>query len=95
MLSKLLYADDLVLMGDMTVTLRNKFLVLREAFESKGLKVNLGITMVIVSDGITRDVLSKSKFDPYGVCRLRVKTNNRLYIQWIHGRCVKVKRVAA
>ena len=34
--------------------LRNKYLKLMEAYESKGLKVNLGKTKVMVSDGITR-----------------------------------------
>ena len=41
-LSELLYADNLVLMSDTIEGLRNKFLRWKEAFESKGLKVNLG-----------------------------------------------------
>ena len=39
-LSELLYADDLVLMSETMEELRNKLLNWKEAFESKGLKVN-------------------------------------------------------
>ena len=42
MYTKLLYADDLVLMSDTIKGLRNKFIKWKEAFESKALKVNLG-----------------------------------------------------
>ena len=40
-LSELLYADDLVLMSETIEGLGNKFLKLKEPFESKGFKVNL------------------------------------------------------
>ena len=40
-LSKLLYADDLVLTSETIEGFRNKFFKLKEAFESKGLKVML------------------------------------------------------
>ena len=56
--------------------LRNKFMKWKEVFESKGLKVNLGKTKVMVSSGITKDGMSKSKVDPCVVCSLRVKTNS-------------------
>ena len=45
-LSVWLYADDLVTMSDKIKGLRNKFLKLKETFESKALKVNLGKTKV-------------------------------------------------
>ena len=54
-LSELLYADDLVLMSEIIVGLRNMFLEWKEAFESKGLKVNHGKTKVLVCGGITKD----------------------------------------
>ena len=41
-LSELLYADDLVLISDTFEGHSNKFLKWKEAFESKGLKFNLG-----------------------------------------------------
>ena len=78
-LSELLYADNLVLMSEIIESLnclthQDKFLKWKEAFESKGLKDNHGKTKVIVSGGITKDGMSKSKVDPCGVCNLRVKT---------------------
>ena len=48
-MSEMLYADDLVLMSEMMEGLREKFWKWKEAFESKGLKVNLGKTKVLVS----------------------------------------------
>ena len=75
--------------------LRNKFLKLKEAFESKGLKANPWKTKVMVNGGITKDCKSKSKVDPCGVCSLRVKANSALCLlcgKWIHGRCARVKR---
>ena len=46
--SELLYADDLVMMSETIEGLRNKFLKWKEAFESKGFKVNLGKPKVVV-----------------------------------------------
>ena len=40
--------------------LGDKFVKWKEAFESKGLKVNFGKTKVMVSSGISMDGLSKS-----------------------------------
>ena len=76
--------------------LRNKFLDWMEAFESKGLKVNLGKTKVMVCGSIAKDGMSKSKVDPCGVYSQRVKANSVLCVQccmWIHGRCARVKIV--
>ena len=67
--------------------LRSKFLKWKEAFESMGLKVTLGKTKVMVSGGITKDGISKSKVDQCGLCSLRVKVNSVLRLQcgkWIH-----------
>ena len=47
-LSELLYADDLVLMSNTIVGFRNKFINWKEVFDSKGLKVSLEITKVMV-----------------------------------------------
>ena len=54
-LSELLYANDLVLMSKTIEDLGNNFIRWKEAFESKGLKVNLGKIEVLVSDNITKD----------------------------------------
>ena len=67
-----------MLMTETIKGLRNKFIKWKEAFESKGLKVNLGKTKVMVCGGITKDGMSKSKVDPCWVCSLRVKANSAL-----------------
>ena len=41
---EMLYADDLVLLSESMEGLRDKFSKWKEAFESKGLKVNFGKT---------------------------------------------------
>ena len=89
-LSELLYVDDLILMSEATDGLRNKFMKWNEAFESKGLKDNLGKSKVMVIGGITEDGISSGYVDPYGVCCLRVKANSVLCLQCckrIHSRC--------
>ena len=75
MLSELLYAGDLVMMSETIEGPRNEFLKWQQAYESKGLKVNLGKTNVMVRSGITKDGLSISTVDSCEVCILRVKTN--------------------
>ena len=47
--SEILYVDDLVLMSETMEGLREKFWKWKKAFESKGLKVNLGKMKVVVS----------------------------------------------
>ena len=94
-LAELLYAG-LALMSETMECLRDKFLKWKEDFESKGLKVNLGKTKIMVSGSITKHGMPKSKVDPCGVCCLRVKANSALCLQcskWIHCRCAGVKSV--
>ena len=67
LMSEMLYADDLVLRSETMEGLREKFWKWKEAFENKGLKVNLGKTKVAVS-GAEGEV-SVSKVDPCGICR--------------------------
>ena len=51
---QILYADNLVLMEETMEKLRENFDEWREAFESKGMKVNLGKTKLMVS-GIEKE----------------------------------------
>ena len=56
--------------------------------------MNIWKTKVMVSDGITKDGMPKSKVDPCGVCSLIVKANSVLSLQcckWIHSRYAGVK----
>ena len=87
-LSELLYAGDYVPMSETIEGLRNKLLKWKEAFESRGLKVNVEKTKVVVISGIIKDFMSNSKVDPCGFCSLTVKLNSVLCMQcgkWIHG----------
>ena len=49
LMNEILYADDSVSISESMENLREKFLKWKEAFESKGLKVDLKKTKVIVS----------------------------------------------
>ena len=66
LMSEVLYADDLVLTRETMEGLREKFWKWKEAFESRGLEVNLGKTKVVVS-GAEGEV-TVSKIDPCGIC---------------------------
>ena len=95
-MNEILYADDLVLMTESMENLKEKFLKWQEAFESKGLKVNLKKTKVMVS-GSKGEVL-KSKVDPCAKCGKRVMANSMMCTKcgkWIHGRCAKMKGVTS
>ena len=48
-MKQILYADDLVLMGETMEELRENFDEWREAFESKEMRVNFGNTKLLVS----------------------------------------------
>ena len=72
--------------------MKEKFLKWKEAFESKGLKVNFKKTKVTVS-GSKGEVL-KSKVDPCPKCGERVMANSVMCTKsgkWVHGRCAKIK----
>lgn len=49
LIMEIAYADDLVLMGETMEGLRKKFWKWKDAFGSKGFKVSLGKTKVMVS----------------------------------------------
>ena len=94
LLSEMLYADDLVLTREMMEGLRDKFWKWKEAFETKGLRLDLGKTNVVVSGAEVE--VTVSKVDPSGICGKRVMANSVLSVKcrkWIHERCAKVKRV--
>ena len=94
--NELLYADDLVIMSEDMEDLKEKFWNWKDALESKGLKVNIRKTKLMVSG--SEGELFKSKIDPCGVCGRRVMANSVLCTKcgsWVHGKCAKIKRVTA
>ena len=94
-MKQILYADDLVLMGETMEELRENFDEWREAFESKGMRVNLGKTKLMVS-GMEEETFD-SKIDPCGVCGTQVMSNSVLCTacgKWVLARCTDKKKVA-
>ena len=69
-MSEILYADDLVIIRETMEGLRQKFQKWKEAFESKGMEVNLKKTKVMVSGSEGERIVSK--IDPCGMCGKRV-----------------------
>ena len=94
LINEILFADHLVLVSESVE--KEKFFKWKEVFQSKGLKVNLKKTKVMVS-GSKSEVL-KSKVDQCAKCGKRVMENSVLCTKcgkWVHGRCAKIKRVTS
>ena len=66
LMNEILYVDDLVLMSE---SIEN----LKEKFESKGIKINIKKTKVMMSG--SKDEVLKSKVDPCSKCGKRVMAN--------------------
>ena len=91
MVNEILYADDLALISKSIKNMREKLLQKKQAFESKGLKVNLRKTKVMIS-GLKGEIL-KSKLDPFAVCdisdaKFSLRTNCS---ETVHNRCAEMK----
>ena len=70
--------------------MKEKFLKWEEVFESKGLKVNLKKTKVMVTC-LKGDIL-KSKVDPCVQCSKKAMANSVMGKdcgKWVHGRCAE------
>ena len=76
---------NLVLKSEMMEGLREKFWQWKEAFKSKGLKVNLGKTKVLMS-GAESEV-SVSKVGPCVICGKQVMANSVLCVKYNYSNC--------
>ena len=91
---ELLFADDLVIIATSLEELKNRIEAWKEGLESKGLRMNMRKTMVMVS-GRGLDVLHDSGKYPCAVCRKGV--GNCLCIEcskckhWVHKTCTGLK----
>ena len=95
-MSEILRGDDSVLISESLQNLREKVLKWKERFESKGLKINLKKTKVLVSD--LKEEILKGKVDPRAKCGKRAMKNSVLCTKcgkWVHGRCAKMKKVTS
>ena len=74
--------------------LKKRFLKWRSAMESKGLKVNLEKTKLMVCGSEGEPIWST--IDPCGICGKRVTVSSVLCTkcdQWMYGRCSKLKKI--
>ena len=86
---ELLYADDLVILADSMEEMMDRLSLWKVNLESKGLKVNMGKTKVLVSSYNTQPQAHTTKW-PCGVCNIGVGNNSILCHcckHWIHRRC--------
>ncbi|MCP3657197.1 MAG: hypothetical protein GY766_20280 [Herbaspirillum sp.] len=86
---ELLYADDLVLIAETHKELERKFQLWKQNLESRGLKVNLAKSKVLVSRKEDRTTLPSGKW-PCSICRMGVGRNSircTLCKLWTHKRC--------
>ena len=93
-MKEVLYPDDLVLMSEMMEGLKERFLKWKSALESKGLKVNLENTMMMMCGSEGEAIWCR--IDPCGICGKRVTANSVLCTKfnlWINGKCSKLKKV--
>ena len=90
---ELLYADDLVIIAETLSELLEKFRVWKANLESKGLRVNVGKTKILVSVHNAPKPVDGSKF-PCGVCNKGVGINSIKCLAcgfWVHKRCSNIK----
>ena len=75
MLQEILYTDDIVLIAKNMAELQEKFYCWKSAHESKGLKVNLMRTKVMVRKIGQVTIKPFSKKDPCGICGRKTMLN--------------------
>ena len=92
----MLYADDVVLTAKSRAEVEEQFERWKSAMESKGLKVNIEKTKILVTGKECETVVSSGEY-PCGVCGRGVGVNSVLCVEcdrWIHKRCSGLQRVS-
>ena len=91
-LKELLYADDLLLMGESMGETEEKYKKWKNALHGKGLKINVSKTKVIIVTG--EKLKRQAKIDPCTWCGRRVQRNSikcKSCSGWVHKRCSGIK----
>ena len=86
---EMLYADDLVLTGETREEVEAMFMEWKRVMESRGLKVNMGKTKLMISGAEESEPVQSGRF-PCAVCGRGVGSNSILCTQcskWCHQRC--------
>ena len=90
---ELLYADDLVITAETRDELLEKFCVWKTNLESKGLRVIVGKTKIMVSAHNATKPVETGKC-PCGMCNKGIGSNSIKCLIcgfWVHKRCSNVK----
>ena len=90
---ELLYADDLLIMGESEEELRGKGMNWKIGLEGKWLKVNLSKTKVMACGANSGETLKSGKW-PCSVCNKGVGRNSITCTKcqkWVHDKCSGVK----
>lgn len=90
---ELLYADDLVLIAESLEEVKEKFVRWKPGMESKGLRVNVGKTKVMIS-GVGEGSAVRSGKWPCAVCKKGVGSNSiscNGCREWVHKRCSGIR----
>ena len=86
---ELLYADDLVIADEDPIKLEEKLCTWKRNLESRGLRVNMGKTKMMIS-GPGLETLKDSGKHPCGVCR-KGTGSNAIFCEgcshWVHHKC--------
>ena len=85
----MLYTDDLVIIAESLVELEERYLTWKNNIESKGLKINIGMTKIMKCDTNERPIFASGKY-LCGVYKKGVGRNSvkcRFCKHWIHKRC--------
>ena len=91
-LKELLYADDLLLMGESLNEIEVKYRKWKEALHGKGLKINVSKTRAMIITGERTKKIAK--IDPCTWCGKRVQSNSikcKSCNGWVHKRCSGIK----
>ena len=89
---EILYADDLVLLAESLEELKERLVNWKKALESKGLKVNMNKTKIMVGQQKMKEQV-KGKY-PCAVCGRGVGRNSIKCMEcakWVHKTCSRIK----
>ena len=81
-------------MAESELELLDRLVVWKEGLEEKGLRVNMGKTMVMICQVKSGQVMDSGKW-PCGICKKGVGSNSIQCTKckkWIHKRCSKIKQ---
>ena len=89
---EMLYAGDLVILAETFEGLMRKMAVWKNGLESRGLKVNMGKTKLMISGRDLHTLQSSGKY-PCAVCRKGVRKNSIFCsgcLFWVHKKCSNI-----